>query len=164
MHLSLWGHAMKSGVNWGYEGISEHCWWCIIPEPSHIKGKSPLGFTVSLHLPWPVSSCLTCWHVWSWNWATALWFWGPDIKNWCLKIDENYHRNQSVSPHNKKIPGAFQISFLFFLSGGFFLQISVLFYSVTAKSDGLTGPKLNPEKNLGFLSPLSTSRLNVQRL
>lgn len=41
MHLSMWGHAMMSGVNWGYEGISEHCWWCIIPEPSHIKGEPP---------------------------------------------------------------------------------------------------------------------------
>lgn len=42
MHLSVWGHAVKSGVNWGYEGIPQYCWWCFIPQPSHIKGKSPL--------------------------------------------------------------------------------------------------------------------------
>lgn len=48
MHLSMWGHAMMSGVNWGYEGISEHCWWCIIPEPSHIKGEPPPPWIYSL--------------------------------------------------------------------------------------------------------------------
>lgn len=54
------------------------------------------------------------------------------------------------------IPNIFFIWF-FFCQGGFFFK-SVLFYSVTARSDWLTGPKLNPEKNSGFsLSSIKTS-------
>lgn len=91
-------------------------------------------------------------HLWICSWAIDFWFWGPDTKSWCLKVDEGFQRNpRRMSKQHSwpRMPGAVQISLLQFSVRGNF-QISTLFYSVTARSDGLPGPELNPEKNPGF--------------
>lgn len=61
MHFRMRSHAQISGVNWGCKEISVHCWWCIIPEPLHIKGKSPCWSPSSVLLRWSIFTCLNCW-------------------------------------------------------------------------------------------------------
>lgn len=118
----------------------------------HIKGKSPFGLTVSF----PEE------HVTIWNWAICLWFSELDTKSGCLRIDGYYHRNQSKQLSWPRMEGAFQISFpfIYFCEGSLFFSLNQLFS--LARSDGLTGLKLKPEKESGFSFSLTKCSRTVE--
>lgn len=113
MHFRMTKHALIRGINWGYKEIFEHCWWCIIPEPLHIKGKYPRGSTTSVLLRWGIFTCLNCVYLEPSQ---------PLIKRaWHQKLMLSQKSNKIMKQEKwTSKPAAFQISFHVFQAGGTF--------------------------------------------